>query len=302
MLIFWTYLIACIAAMACALAGVLLVVKREAFVSEGISHAVLPGIILAFLVFRDRTSPLLIVSAALAGLIMVWLVKWLAQTGKVKQDAALGIVFSGMFSVGVIASSLNLKNVHFHAHCIIDGNLTFAPLEPFEIFGFYLGPKAFVSMLACLLILVTFIIVFFKELKLLAFDETAMHLLGYNPKWLSTAWLVLVSMIIVAAFEVAGTVLVVALMIAPPAAASFLSGRLSSMFFVSGLLGIASAIAGVWTSLQLEISPTGPIASISGVVFLLVAIFAPKRGLVSRWLIRAKQRKRWLQMLEVDAR
>ena len=164
-LILWTFVIAIVTSLACAVAGVLLVVKREAFISEGLSHAVLPGVILAFLVFEDRSSPLLIICAALAGLLMVWLVQLLVRTGKVKQDAALGIVFSGMFSVGVILSSLRLKNVHFHADCIIDGNLAFAALEPFECWGFYLGPRAFISMLLFLVVLIGFIGLFFKQIK-----------------------------------------------------------------------------------------------------------------------------------------
>jgi manganese/zinc/iron transport system permease protein len=165
---------------------------------------VLPGIVLAFLIFRDRSSPLLILAAGLSGLLMVWLVQWIARTGRVKQDAALGIVFSGMFSVGVIASSLNLKNVHFHAHCIIDGNLAFAALDDCHWFGVYLGPKAFVSMMLCVVGVVGFVVVFFKELKLMAFDETTSHLFGFRPRLLHTIWLAIVSIVAVAAFEVAG--------------------------------------------------------------------------------------------------
>ena len=209
----WTYIIAVPTAIACSLAGVLLVVKREALVSEGLSHAVLPGIVLAFLIFRDRSSPLLILAAGLSGLLMVWLVQWIAKTGRVKQDAALGIVFSGMFSIGILATSLKLKNVHFHPDCIIDGNLAFAALEDCNWFGVYLGPRAFVSMLLCVIGLASFIVLFFKELKLMAFDETASRLFGFHPRLLHTVWLAIVSIVAVAAFETAGTILVVALML-----------------------------------------------------------------------------------------
>ncbi len=300
-LILWTFVIAIVTSLACSLAGVLLVVKREAFISEGLSHAVLPGVILAFLVFEDRSSPLLIICAALAGLLMVWLVQMLVRTGKVKQDAALGIVFSGMFSVGVILSSLRLKNVHFHAHCIIDGNLAFAALEPFECWGVYLGPRAFISMLLFLVVLIGFIVLFFKQLKLLAFDESSLFMLGGNPRILHGIWLALVAMVVVAAFEIAGTVLVVALMIAPPAAANYFSKQLSTMFYWSAALGVASAIIGVAFSLQLDISPTGAIASSSGMLFLLVALVAPQKGLVAKQRARSKQRKRIVEWLATVA-
>ena len=294
----WTYIIAVLTAIACSLAGVLLVVKREALVSEGLSHAVLPGIVLAFLIFRDRSSPLLILAAGLSGLLMVWLVQWIAKTGRVKQDAALGIVFSGMFSVGILASSLKLKNVHFHAHCIIDGNLAFAALEDCNWFGVYLGPRAFVSMLLCVVGLTGFIVLFFKELKLMAFDETTSRLFGFHPRLLHTVWLTIVSIVAVAAFETAGTILVVALMIAPAAAANLLSQRLGKMFILSAILGTISAIAGVTLGQQLNISPAGPIASIAGFVFLIIVFFAPRRGLISQRLAQKRARNVLLMRLK----
>ena len=296
-LLFWTFVIAIVTAIACALCGVLLVVKREAFISEGLSHAVLPGIIVGYLIFQDRSSPLLIVAAALSGLLMVWLVEVIVRTGLVYRDAALGIVFSGMFSVGILASSLKLKNVHFHAHCIIDGNLSFAAITPFYLGDVYLGPQAFVSMMICLVILLAFIVAFYKELKLMAFDEATCHLLGYRPRLLHTIWLALVSLTAVAAFETAGTILVVALMIAPAAASNLLSHRLSGMFWISGLIAAACAAVGVGLSIPLDISPAGPIASVTGFAFLLVAVVAPKRGLWAKYRMRTKQRSELLASL-----
>lgn len=299
MIVIWTFVIAILTALACALAGVLLVVKREAFISEGLSHAVLPGIILAFLAFGDRNSPLLIISAALSGLLMVWLVQLIAKTGLVDKDAALGIVFSGMFSVGIIASSLKLKNVHFHAHCIIDGELATATLHRFEIGGVYLGPRAFVVMAVALLAMVVFIVVFYKELKLMAFDESASQLLGFRPRLLHTLWLALVSIVAVAAFKTAGTILVVALMIAPPAAANLLTSRLSTMMLISGLLGAVGAALGVWLGLALEIAHTGPIASVAGMIFLAIVLLAPGKGLVSKWILVQRQRKELLRLISL---
>lgn len=297
-LLLWTFVIAILTAVACSLAGVLLVVKREAFISEGLSHAVLPGIILAFLIFNDRSSPLLIVAAGLSGLLMVWLTQAIVRTGRVNQDAALGIVFSGMFSVGIIASSMKLKNVHFHAHCIIDGNLAFAAIKPGYLGGVYLGPQAFVSMLLSFTILVAFICVLYKELKLMAFDESTSRMFGFRPQLLHNVWLAIVSMVAVAAFEVAGTILVVALMIAPAAAANLLTNRLSRLLMISPLIGAIAAIAGVALGWQLEISPAGPIASFAGMFFLLVVLFAPVTGILSQTRTRRQQRAKLLLMLE----
>ena len=296
-LVFWTLMIAILTAVACALCGVFLVVKREAFVSEGLSHAVLPGIIVAFIIFQDRSSPWLIIAAGLTGLLMVWLVQLVFKTRLVDQDAALGIVFSGLFSIGVILSRLNLKDIHFHAHCIIDGDLNLAPLKGFQVGDWYLGPKAFVVMVVVVLVLVAFITLFYKELKLMAFDESTSKTLGFRPSILHSVWLGLVSITAVAAFETAGTILVVALMIAPAAAANLLTKRLSVMFLFSSMIAIVAASLGIWLGLNLEISPAGPISSIAGLLFLLVVLFAPGNGIISKWQNRRSQTRILMQSL-----
>ena len=268
-LIAWTVLIGICTAVACALCGVFLVIKREAFVSEGLSHAVLPGIVLAYVWIEDRNSPWLIIAAGLSGLLMVWLVEWIACTNRVERDAALGIVFSGLFSVGMVATSLELGKVHFHADCIIDGNLALAAVRKTEFPLLGDMPTAFVTMLGILLGLCAFIGLFLKELTLLSFDEVLAKSFGFRPRMLHSAWLALVSMTAVAAFEVAGTILVVALMIAPAATANLLTNRLGTLIWLAPCLAAIASMAGVFAGIQLDVSPAGLIASISGILFLV---------------------------------
>lgn len=284
-LVTWTLIIGIVTSIACALCGVFLVVKREAFVSEGLSHAVLPGIILAYALFRDRSSPWLVICAGLSGMLMVWLVKAITLTRKVDRDAALGIVFSGLFSIGIIASSLRLGSTHFHAHCIIDGNLSFAALSRFEVFGYYLGPKTFVTMSLCLLVIIGFIVVCYKELVITTFDETSASLFGFSPAWIHSIWLTIVSMTTVAAFETAGTILVVALMITPPATANLLTQRIPSMLWLSALIAALDAALGIGLAIWLDISPAGPISAVAGMVFLVtfaMTYFCGSAGLGAR--------------------
>lgn len=290
----WTLAIAIFTAIACALSGALLVVKREAMVSEGLSHAVLPGIILAFVVLRDRTSPLLIVTAAAMGLAMVMLVEALRRTRLVDGDASLGVVFSAMFSGGILLANIELNNTHFHAHCIIDGNLALAPLDTLSIGAVEWGPKAFYVMLGVTILLLAFILVAYKELKLMLFDPALAANFRLRPGLLHTVWLGLVSIAAVAAFEAAGSILVVALMIAPPAAAQLLTNRLEWLLPLSCLLGIASAMIGYQWGLWLDVSPTGPMATASGLLFLAVFLLAPRQGMLSRWR-RHRRQQRWLQ-------
>ncbi len=287
----WTLAIALITAITCALCGVLLVVKREALVCEGLSHAVLPGIVVAFVLLRDRSSPLLIAGAAATGLVMVLLVQAIHRTRLVDRDASLGIVFAAMFSAGVLLATQQLRNTHFHASCIIDGNLALSPLDTLRIGAFDLGPKSFGIMLILLLAIAAFLYLFFKELQLMLFDETLARGFGFKPALLHALWLAVVSLTTVAAFETAGSVLVVALMITPPAAASLLTNKLPSMLVISGLFAAISAVAGFYLGLYLDISPTGPMSSASGLLFLVVLAFAPRRGLFSRWKRRLRARQ-----------
>ncbi|MEM7314998.1 MAG: iron chelate uptake ABC transporter family permease subunit, partial [Planctomycetota bacterium] len=146
----------------------------------------------------------------------------------------------------------------------------------------YWGPKSFVTMLATNVMLVTFIGLFYKELKLMSFDETAARLFGFKPGYLHVAWLTLVSITAVVAFEIAGTVLVVALMIAPAAAANLVTKRLSKMLVVSVVLGLVSAVLGTWLGYVLEISPTSPIAFCSGLIFVALFICCASRRKIRR--------------------
>ena len=290
LVLMWMILIAVVTCVACSLCGVLLVVKREAFFSEALSHSVLPGIVIAFICFQSRYSVLLIVAAAVSGLLMVGIVKFLTYRNTIRYDAALAIAFSGLFSIGVIAASLNLRNTHFHASCIVDGNLALSAIDPCYWGTIYLGPKAFVSMTICLALVTGFIVLFYKELKLMAFDRTSSILLGFRPDLIHLAWLSVVSVTAVCAFEAAGTILVVAIMIAPAATANLISNRLNLVFLLSGILAATSAVIGVFIGDYLNISPTSPIASISGVIFLLLVLFLPRRGVIANLFARSNLR------------
>lgn len=280
----WTLVIAVVTSLVCALCGTLLLVNRESMVSEGLSHAVLPGLVLAFILFRDYSSPWLIPSAAASGMVMVWLSNWLKRTRLVEPDAGLGLVFAGMFSVGVLMVNQNLKNVHFHEDCIIEGNLAAAPIDTIELAGFE-TPRAFVLMSFLLLIVGGFITLFFKELKLTLFDPSLAARFRMKPAVLQFVSLSLISLTTVAAFELAGSILIVGLMIAPPAAAYLLTNKLQRLLLIACGLGAVSAVAGaLLASRILNTEPTGPIASCAGCVFLFVLAFAPRRGLIAGWL------------------
>jgi manganese/zinc/iron transport system permease protein len=255
------------------------------------------GIVTAFFVVGDIHSPWLIAAAALTGLLNVALVELLHRTQLVKEDAAIGIVFPMLFSIGVILISVFARNVHLDIDAVLLGELAFAPFERLTMFGVDLGPKSLVLMGGILTLSIVFIFLFFKELKLSTFDEALAAALGFSPVILHYALMGLVSLTAVGAFDAVGTILVVALMIAPPATAYLLTDRLSTMLWLSASIGALSSAAGLSVALWLDASIAGAMAGMAGVVFFLVFMFAPDKGFVAAWQRRKSQRWTFAQAM-----
>jgi len=284
-------LIAAVVAVACALPGVFLILRRTAMMSDAISHAILLGIVLAFLVTEDLTSPFLIVAAAMTGLLTVLLVEILHKTRLVKEDAAIGLVFPVLFSIGVILIARFAGSVHLDTDAVLLGELAFAPFNRFVVFGVDIGPRSLYLMGGILLINLAFILLFFKELKLSTFDAGLAASLGFMPWILHYGLMSLVSVTAVGAFDAVGSILVVALMIGPPSAAYLLTERLSTMLLLSALMGMVGAISGFWIAHWADISIAGSMATMIGVIFILVYLLSPGRGLLAS--VRRRVRQKW---------
>ncbi|MEL6820403.1 MAG: metal ABC transporter permease [Calditrichota bacterium] len=283
-------LIAVIVAIACALPGVFLVLRKMAMMSDAIGHAILFGIVLGFFVVHDVSSPLLVVAAALTGILTVFLVESLYHTRLVREDAAIGLVFPLLFSIGVILISRYAGDIHLDVDSVLLGELAFAPFDRLVISDYDLGPRAVYLMSAILILNVIFIALFYKELKLASFDAGMAAAAGFSPVLIHYSLMSLVSLTAVGAFDAVGAVLVVALMIAPPAAAYLLTNRLSLMLLLSAVIAVFSAISGYWLANSLDVNIAGAMATMTGVVFVVVLLFAPFRGLFA--IARRKSRQR----------
>jgi manganese/zinc/iron transport system permease protein len=282
-------LIASMVAVACALLGVFLVLRRMAMMSDAISHTVLLGIVIAFFITRSITSPLLLIGAALMGVLTVSLVELINRTRLVREDAAIGLVFPAIFSIAVIMISRFAGDVHLDTDAVLLGELAFAPFNRLHILGLDI-PEALVTTSGILLINIIFIVLFYKELKLATFDAALAAALGFLPAVIHYALMALVSLTAVGAFDAVGSVLVVAFMIAPPAAAYLLTDRLSRMLIYSALIGVISAVSGYWLAHALDASIAGSMATMTGVLFLAAYLLAPERGLIAQARRRQKQR------------
>lgn len=284
-------LIAAIVAVACALPGVFLVLRRMSLMSDAISHAILLGIVLAFLVTHDLSSPLLITGAALMGVVTVSLVELLHRTRLVHEDAAIGLVFPLLFSIAVILISRLASTIHLDTDAVLLGELAFAPFDRLVIWGYDVGPRALVVMGTILLLNIAFILLCYKELKLATFDPGLAMALGFSPGLIYYALMTMVSVTAVGAFDAVGSILVVALMITPPATAYLLTDRLSIMLLLSAFIGVLSALSGYWLAHLLDASIAGSMATMTGIFFALAFLFAPYRGLIAG--ARRRVRQRW---------
>ena len=252
-------LIAALVAASCAIPGVFLVLRKMALISDAISHSILPGIVLGFFITQDLYSPVLIILAALTGIITVVLVERIQKTGLVKEDTAIGLVFPVLFSIGVLLIAKNANDIHLDIDAVLLGELAFAPFDRFLLFGADLGPKASWIMGVILLVSLTLLYLFFKELKVSTFDVGLSSALGFSPVILHYGLMSISSITVVGAFDAVGAILVVALMIAPAATAYLLTSDLKKMLWLSVILAFLLPLVAIgwptfWTPLLQDLS------------------------------------------------
>lgn len=281
--------IAALVAVACAIPGAFLVLRKMSMISDAISHAILPGIVLGFFITQDLNSPLLILLAALTGVITVILVEYIQKTGLVKEDTAIGLVFPALFSIGVILIAKNANDVHLDIDAVLLGELAFAPFDRLLIGETDMGPKSLWVIGTILLITLTLLFLFFKELKLSTFDKGLATTMGFSPILLHYGLMTVSSVTVVGAFDAVGAVLVVALIIAPAATAYLLTDNLKKMLIISCGFGVFAAIGGYWMAHFLNASIAGFMTTVLGIIFLLVYLFAPKQGVISGFFQEKQQ-------------
>lgn len=274
-------LIASLVAIACALPGTFLILRKMALISDAISHAILPGLVIGFFITENLNSPLLILLAALTGVITVILVEFIQKTGLVKEDTAIGLVFPALFSIGVILIAKNANDVHLDIDSVLLGELAFAPFDRLMIHNIDIAPKALLVIGIILLLTLTLLFLFFKELKISTFDTGLATALGFTPAILHYGLMTVTSITVVGSFDAVGAILVVALMVAPAATAYLLTDNLKRMLVYASFFGVLAAILGYWLAHFLDASISGSMTVILGIVFLTVYLLAPKRGLIA---------------------
>lgn len=284
---FWIIAIGSLVAASCALCGSFLILRRMAMLGDAISHAVLPGIAIAFLVTRSRQSFAMMIGAACIGLLTTFLVQALSRGGRVRNDAAIGVTFTSLFAIGVVLISRYAHMVDLDLDCVLYGVIEYTPLYTMKVAGFSM-PQAFVQMFIVFSLCLLTIVLFFKEFKLASFDPEMATAAGINATLVHYVLMGLVSLTAVGAFEPVGAILVVAMLAVPPATAYLLTDDLSKMLVLSVVAGVLSAIGGFFMAQWLDASTAGCMSVVSGGLFALAFFVSPRYGVLTKLIERHK--------------
>ncbi|NRF92924.1 metal ABC transporter permease [Paenibacillus frigoriresistens] len=276
----WIILTAALVAAACSLVGCFLVLRKMAMIGDAISHSVLPGIVIAFLISGSRGSIFMLIGAAVIDLITVFLIQLFQQRG-VQTDASVGVVFTAMFSIGVVLVSLYTRQIDLDLDCVLYGEIAYVPWNIIEVGGVNIGPKAIWAVGFALLLSSVVIGLSYKQFKLCSFDPALAAAVGIPVLLFHYLLMGLVSITTVASFESVGAILVVGMLIVP-ATAYLLTEKLSVMLVLSVAVGVVSSIAGYFVAYLLDASIAGCMISVAGVMFVFAFLLSPTNGLIIR--------------------
>ncbi|QRV02312.1 metal ABC transporter permease [Arcanobacterium phocisimile] len=275
-----TSLLAMVTALVCAIPGSFIVLRRSSMLVDAMSHAILPGIVVGYYITHDFDSPLLIVGAAVAGLIVVLGNDWLMRSGFVSGDAPQGLIFPMLFSAGVILISLNFGNLHLDTHTVLAGDLNLAAWHQLMINGTSYGPVYLYVLLAVLVLNIGAMWLMYPRLKITSFDPEFSQTVGISARAVDAAFMFLVAITVTAAFNAAGAILIVALMIAPAATARLFSTSMRHMLVSTAIIAVSGAIVGFWLAYVLHAPTSAAMAVWYGLLFTGVLIVGKKRRFV----------------------
>ncbi len=286
-------LIGTLAALACALPGNFLVLRRQSLVGDAISHVVLPGIVVAFLVTGQVSAWPMMLGAAAAAVVSVALIEGIRRLGRVDAGAAMGVTFTAMFAFGVLLlEQSDTSGVHLDVEHALYGNLESliwldavgwsSLLDPAALSGL---PHELERMAIVFVLTLAFVVVLWRPLVLSTFDEGYARSLGLPVATLGLGLVIVAAITAVAAFDAVGSIIVIAMFICPPAAARLMTNQLVHQVLWSLVFAAISAVLGyvlagygpLWIGLPNTVSAAGMIATVSGLILAICAVAGPQR-------------------------
>jgi len=285
----WIVVAGILCAVSSALLGSFLVLRGLSLLGDAIAHAVLPGLAVAFLISGTRSGAPMFLGAVVVGVLTTFFVEWLRRVSRVEQGASMGVVFTTLFALGLLLIGQAAPQVDLDPDCVLYGAIELTPLDCWSIGG-WLVPKAVITLGLTLGLNLLFVVLFYKELKLTSFDPSLADSQGCSSQVMHYLLMTLVAITAVASFESVGSVLVVAMLIVPAAAALLLTDRLIWVLVFSCLLGALAAIIGHVAAVSVPAAfgygstlTAGMMAVAAGGLLLGCGLFGPHQGLVIRW-------------------
>ncbi len=285
---FWIILTGSLIAVSCSLLGCYLVLRKMAMVGDAISHAVLPGIVIAYLLSGSRETLPMLVGAAVLGVLTTVIIELFYKRAKLQVDASIGITFTWLFAIGIILISLFTGQVDLDQDCVLYGEIAYVPLDLwFSESGLNYGPRAVWIGGGLLVIILAFIFKGYKGLFLTTFNEEFAKALGIAVGFWHYSLMGAVSLTTVVSFESVGAILVVAFLIVPPSAAYLLTNKLKTMLLLSSIFGILCSIGGYYLAVLINGSIAGAMATVAGIIFLIA------------WLISVLRKNRAIKPFDI---
>jgi manganese/zinc/iron transport system permease protein len=268
---------ACMIAISCGLLGVFMMLRKMSMTGDAISHAVLPGIVIGFFVSGSQRGLEVIIGAGILGILATLMIDWLRRKARVQLDASIGITFTLLFAIGIILINLLAYKVDLDQECVLYGEIAYLPIDLWITkSGVALGPRILYLSVLNLILVLAFIILFFKELKVTSFDENFSKVIGIPAGLINLALMSMVSYTTVSSFEAVGAILVVALLVVPPATAFLWTRKLKLLIQLTVGIGISISIIGYYLAYLFDSSIAGMIVSVAGIAFLASALFKSK--------------------------
>ncbi|MCC6816260.1 MAG: metal ABC transporter permease [Saprospiraceae bacterium] len=259
----------------CGLLGCFLVLRNMSLIGDALSHAILPGIVVAFILFGYSTIAFF-GGSVIAGILSAFMITWMQRNIRVKNDAAIGIIFSFMFSLGIIGISWlsHHEGVHLDLKDFLFGNIL--AVEKADV----------ILTLLMVGLVILMIIVFYRSLFVTSFQANLANTLGINANFIHYLTMLLLSLSVVASLRSVGVILVVSMLITPASAALLISDRLPKVLISSVILGMLSAMTGLLLSIAFDFPPGPSMAVITTFFYLIIMLFAPQRGLITKWKLK----------------
>lgn len=280
---FWIIISGALVASCCSLLGCFLLLRKMTMIGDAISHAVLPGIVIAYLVTQSNASIPMLIGAAIVGMLTSVLIESLNKSGKLQMDAAIGVSYTWLFALGIILISAYGGNVDLDQECVLFGDIAYVSFDVWIIEGNQnLGPITVWMLSINLLLILGFIFFGYKGLQITSFDPVFAISLGISTSVWHYALMAMVSLTTVFSFESVGAILVVAFLIGPAAVAYLLTTDLKKMLMIAVVAGILASIGGYYLAVMVDGSIGGAMASFIGIEFVLVFLFSPQSGLLMK--------------------